>query len=41
VIEKGVSCSIDKAAASGAIIYAGREPYKLDDATWAIPWNFL
>ena len=29
------------AAASGAIIYAGREPYKLDDATWAIPWNFL
>ena len=30
-----------KAAASGAIIYAGREPYKLDDATWAIPWNFL
>ena len=28
-------------AATGAIIYAGREAYKLNDETWAIPWNFL
>lgn len=27
--------------AAGAIIYAGREAYKLDENTWAIPWNFL
>ena len=29
------------AASAGAIIYAGREAYKLGDDTWAIPWNFL
>ena len=27
--------------ATGAIIYAGSEVYKLDDDTWAIPWNLL
>ena len=24
---------------SGAIIYAGREAYKIDDGIWAIPWS--
>ena len=28
-------------AATGAIIYAGGDAYKLDDSTWAIPWNLL
>ena len=28
-------------AAAGAIIYAGGDAYKLDDGTWAIPWNLL
>lgn len=26
-------------ASTGAIIYAGREAYKLDDQTWAVPWD--
>ena len=27
------------AAGDGAIIYAGRNAYKLDEKTWAVPWT--
>ena len=26
-------------AGDGAIIYAGRNAYKLDEKTWAVPWT--
>jgi hypothetical protein len=26
-------------ASTGAVIYAGREAYMLDDMTWAVPWD--
>ena len=27
------------AAGHGAIIYAGRDAYKIDEKTWAVPWT--